>query len=101
MPNSRPRSVIGLDRRRLSRKEEWGRWWISVDRTTLVCVADRAGNYQVSLSELTTVEGCVARMQEVIAEKSSWVDQRVLDDLRRALIKVTGFSFPPISVRQR
>lgn len=100
MPNRRP-YVVGLDLPRLSRKEEWGRWRISVDRRTLVCVADRAGNYQVSLTELTTADACVARMQEVIAEKSSWVDQRVLDDLHRALIKVTGFSIPPVSVSER
>lgn len=72
-----------------------------MDGKTLVCVADRAGNYQVSLVELTTVESCVARMRDVIAEKSSWVDQRVLDDLRRALKEETGVAVPAVLVDAR
>ncbi len=102
MARSRPsKSVVGSARPRLSRKQAWGHWRISTDRRTLVCVSDRAGNYQVSLAELTSLEACVARMQNVIAEKSSWVDQRVLDDLRRALRQVTRFDVPPVQVDHR
>ena len=101
MPSRRSASVIGSHRPRLSRQEAWGDWRISADRKTLVCIAGRAGNYQVTLAELLTADACVARMQQVIAEKASWVDQRVLDDLLRALKKVTGFALPPIVVDHR
>lgn len=99
MPPRGPRkSVIGSDRPRLRAKPAWGNWRISTDDKLLVCIADRAGNYQVSLTEL---EACVARMQHVSADKSSWVDQRVLDDLRRALAEVTRFKIPFVQVGPR
>jgi|JI10StandDraft_1071094.scaffolds.fasta_scaffold06931_6 hypothetical protein len=97
----RSTAVIGLAPPRLSRKEEWGHWRISIDRKTLVCVAERAGYYQVTLAELPTAEACVARMQQVIAEKSAWVDQRILDDLRRALIEIKRITLPKVSVESR
>ena len=101
MPRRSSKAVIGSDRPRLRTKPAWGQWRISTDDKLLVCISDRAGNYQVSLTELTTVEECVARMQHVIADKSSWVDQRVLDDLRRALAEVTGFRIPSVPVGPR
>jgi hypothetical protein len=98
LPQRPSNAVIGNDRPRLSRKEACGDWRLSTDRRTLVCVSDRAGGYQVSLTELTSLEDCVARMRHIIAETASWVDQRVLDDLRRALRDVTSFKIPPIQV---
>lgn len=92
------RRVIGLAKPRLSRKEAWGEWRVSLDRQTLVCVAPLAGNYQVSLVELKTAELCQQRVAEVVSIKGSWVDQRVLDDLCRALKAITGLPIAKVDV---
>lgn len=51
--------------------------------------------------ELKTTDLCEQRMAEVVSVKGSWVDQRVLDDLRRALKETTGLPIPKVEVDVR
>ena len=85
---------------RLSAKHQWGVWKISTDLKTLVCTDPYSAGYQVSLAELTTAQAAAARIQDVVAVKDSWVDQRVIDDLRRAIMQMTKLQIAPIVQRQ-
>ncbi len=90
---------VGMPLPRLSAKHEWGVWKISKDLQTLVCTNPYSAGYQVSLAELTTTQAANARILDVIAVKDSWVDQRVIEDLRRAIVQMTKLSLPLIDLR--
>jgi hypothetical protein len=81
------------DRPRLNRRKAWGLWHLTVDGKTLVFDDARSGHYEVDLAELATVELARRRLEDVAA-KVAWVDQRVVDDLRRALRELTKLDVP-------
>ena len=98
---SRSRTPIGVERPRLSRTDAWGYWHVTTDGSTLVFDRRDSGNYQVPLDDLRTLEDARLRVGEVVALKDAWADQRVVDDLRRALRALKGFNVPEILVEDR
>lgn len=92
---------IGVDVPRLNRGKSWGYWFVTVDGKTLVFNRRESGNYQISLADLHTPEDARIRVHEVLARKDAWVDQRVIDDLRRAIRDLTKLVVPEILVDQR
>lgn len=81
---------IGISRPRLNRKRAWGHWHPTLDGKTLVLDRRDSGNYQVNLDDLHTEEASRIRVAEVVAAKNAWADQRVVDDLCRALRELKG-----------
>lgn len=59
---------------------------------------DESGRYQIALDDLHTPEDSLRLVETVIALKSAWVDQRQVDDLRRALRETKKHSLPAIDV---
>lgn len=85
---------IGIEKPRLDRTRAWGFWYVSRDGRTLVYDRPESGNYQVNLAELQTLDDCTRRVEKVIAVKDGWVDQRVVDDLVRALRELVDRAVP-------
>jgi hypothetical protein len=54
-------------------------------RQTLVDDRRESGNYQVALDELLAIGDSQMLVENVVALKSSWANQRQVDDLCRAL----------------
>jgi hypothetical protein len=86
---------------RLKRSKAWGLWHENFAGTALIHNSRDSAYYEVALDELATVEDATLRVETVIALKSAWVTQRVVDELRRALREVKGFNVPPVDVRER
>ncbi|MBA3539303.1 MAG: hypothetical protein H0T79_06715 [Deltaproteobacteria bacterium] len=91
------RTPIGMARPRLDRRKAWGYWHPTLDGTTLVFDRPESGNYQVTLADLRTLEEATLRIAEVAA-KDAWVDQRVIDDLCRAVRELTKLPVPKVLV---
>lgn len=86
---------------RLRRDRAWGLWYLTVNGKSLVHESRDSAFYEVPLEELATPEDARLRVETVVALKSAWVDQRVVDDLRRAFRAVKNFEVPFVACEQR
>lgn len=86
---------------RLKRSKAWGLWHETHSGGALIHDSRDSAYYEVALDELGSVEEATIRVENVVAVKSAWVTQRVVDELRRALRDLKGFYVPDVDVRGR
>jgi hypothetical protein len=90
-----------MRRHRLRRDRAWGLWFLTSDQASLVHDSRESAWYEVPLADVAKPDDAQIRVETVVALKSAWVTQRVVDDLCRALRSIRGFQLPPIVVDAR